>query len=213
MKNNNYIGNIVFLLSIVFILSSANRSEAEGFSKFLLGFSSSYFNYYPLENQYGLNLSGDKFLIGIDIGLASKGLIFDFSYLYKVYPNEKYTFSGYNLIEQFDSYVFSLSYVFTISEDKFYIGPLIVISIDNSLLRLYNDFNFSSFLTQSNVKEIISKVVSLGGGIGIVLFRNIMLNLGYFYSFPSTYSYQSVNMPDSFVFQPTGLRVFLNINI
>ncbi|MGC8871010.1 MAG: hypothetical protein ACP5PT_07990 [Brevinematia bacterium] len=203
----------VFVFLIFFILLFSSYSYAQDFSKVLIGFSCSYFNYNPLENSSGLSLSSNKILVGFNVGFASRGLIFDFSYLHKLYPNEIYNFSGYSVNEQFDSYLFSLAYVFTISDNYFYLGPSLFFSIDSSQLKFYNQFNFSSFLNSAIVKDIDSKVVSLGAGISIVVFRNLLVKISYFYSFTGTYSYQGVNMPDSFIFQPSGLRVILNINV
>lgn len=203
---------LIILSFFTFILSSKSYSQEDiKLSKAILGVSGVYLNYQSLENQIGLNLNDNKFLLGLNIGFANKGLILSFTYAYKIFPINENTFGEYKVIDYLDTYVLGLSYVFTIIENYFYLGPTISTSIDGSTLKLFNTFDFNNFLQTANVKEINSSTISMGGGIEIVVFRNIFIKPYYYYSFKNNYSYKGVNMPNSPIFNPSGLRVIFSL--
>ncbi|MCS7299256.1 MAG: hypothetical protein RMJ37_04755 [Spirochaetia bacterium] len=185
--------------------------DEEAFSKAILGISGGYTYHFGPENSIGPNIDNNRFLIGFNIGFASRGVVLMFDYLSKILPRNEINFNNNKVMDYVDMYVFSISYVFTIVRDYFYLGPSIVVSVDNSTLKFYNQFNFQNFITVGYVKDIHSRTVSLGVGFNLIAFRNVFIKSYFSYAFPNSYSYEGVNLEGSPVFQPTGLRVILNL--
>ncbi|MCX8028857.1 MAG: hypothetical protein N2712_02560 [Brevinematales bacterium] len=211
---------ILILMSIVVVGFSQNSSEvvsdtssSELFSKAIIGFSSLYMNYRNYESDYGLKIDNSKFLLGISLGFASRGLAVIFTYGAKVYPINENDIGGWKIVDSMDTYTFDISYLFTVVYNYFYVGPSFAISIDNFNLKYYNSLDFTTFYISGTVKEISSKTVSLGLGVKSVFFRNIYLSLYFSYGFPSIYSYEGAPIDGSPVFQPTGLKIILSLGI
>lgn len=185
--------------------------DEDGFSKAILGISGSYAYYSSSESSAGLNIDNNKFLIGFSIGFASRGVVLMFDYLSKILPRNEINFNNNKVIDNIDTYLFSISYVFILVKDYLYLGPSIVVSIDNSTLKFYNQFNFQNFITVGYVKDIHSRTVSLGVGFNLITFRNVFIKGHFSYAFPNSYSYEGIGLDGSPTFQPTGLRVILNL--
>ncbi|MFN4245711.1 MAG: hypothetical protein ACK4F9_06140 [Brevinematia bacterium] len=208
---------LVFVVLLLLFYDISFSDELNGFdnrlSKVLLGVNFSYINYTTLENDIGLNIDDNRFLLGFSLGYVSRGVIVDFIYAYKVYPFSVSTLNQIKVIDYFDVFTFIVGYLFTLANNYFYLGPTLVFSIDNSYLKIFNDIDFNTYNSYWNVKEIHSRVFSIGCGVNFVVFRNVFLGGYYLYSFPNTYYYQGVNIMNSPNFSSTGLRISLSLTL
>ena len=203
---------LLFFSSYLFADEEFDNSLSDNrLSKIVLGLNLSYVNYKNLENDIGLSIDDNKFLIGINFGFISKGIFIDFIYAYKVFPFIQSKLGNFKVIDYFDFFMFRSGYLFTVFENYFYLGPSIVLSYDGSTLKFFDDIDFYS--SSWEVKEISSKAFSIGGGISLTFFRNVFVSGYYFYSFSNRYYYQGVYVMNSPTFNPSGFRVVFTLSL
>lgn len=204
---------ILLLIITLFILIRGVFGEEDSdkrFSKFVLGVSGVYASYSSLENQMGLSIDDNKFLVGFNIGVIVNNIVFGFTYAYKIYPINDSSFLGYKVQDNFDVYNFDFGYIFTIFEDYLYLGFLLGVSVDGSILKFYKNVDMDNF-SSIDVRTIDSKTLSLGVGVRVIIFRNVFASAYYFYSFPNVYYYDGILVENSPIFRPQGLRVIASL--